>query len=71
MPGYGGGMNNVLSCAPLELLDPSGRYLLTEAEGPAELAEAQKLRFKVFNVELAKGLVSSFATGRDEDEFDA
>jgi putative hemolysin len=49
----------------------STRYILTEAETPEEVAEAQKLRFEVFNVELAEGLVSSFVKGRDEDPFDA
>jgi putative hemolysin len=50
--------------------DPSARYFITEAETPAEVREAQKLRFEVFNMELAEGLVSSFITGRDEDPFD-
>jgi putative hemolysin len=49
----------------------STRYFVTEAETPAEVAEAQRLRFEVFNVELAEGLVSSFVKGRDEDPFDA
>lgn len=47
------------------------RYVTTIATSPAEVAEAQALRFEVFNVELAEGLVSSFITGRDEDPFDA
>ena len=41
--------------------DPSGRYLITEASTPAEVREAQKLRFEVFNMEREEGLVSSAA----------
>jgi len=51
--------------------DPSQRYLITEAQTTAEVAEAQALRFEVFNLERAEGLVASFVTGRDEDAFDA
>ena len=50
--------------------DPSKRYVITEAQTVAEVAEAQALRFEVFNLELAEGLVSSFVTGRDEDLYD-
>jgi len=49
---------------------PSERYLITEAHTAADIAEAQALRFEVFNLELAEGLVASFVTGRDEDAFD-
>ena len=35
-----------------------------------EIEEAQRLRFQVFNVELRKGLKSSYACGLDVDEFD-
>ncbi len=51
--------------------DPSERYVITEAQTTNEIAEAQALRFEVFNLELAEGLVSSFVTGRDEDRYDA
>ncbi|HWO42562.1 MAG TPA: GNAT family N-acyltransferase [Candidatus Eisenbacteria bacterium] len=37
---------------------------------PAEVREAQKLRFEVFNLELNKGLKASYETGLDADEFD-
>jgi L-ornithine Nalpha-acyltransferase len=37
---------------------------------PGEIAEAQKLRFQVFNLEMDKGLKASYATGLDVDEFD-
>ena len=41
--------------------------IATEA---GEIKEAQRLRFEVFNLELKKGLRSSFAHGLDVDEFD-
>jgi putative hemolysin len=50
---------------------PREDYLTTLAQTPAEIAEAQALRFEVFNLELAEGLVSSFITGRDQDPYDA
>lgn len=37
---------------------------------PADVRAAQKLRFEVFNVELNKGLKSSYARGLDVDDFD-
>ena len=51
--------------------DPSERYVITEAQTAAAVAEAQALRFEVFNLERAEGLVASFVTGRDEDRYDA
>ena len=47
-----------------------GRYELRFARDPAELDAIQRLRFEVFNLELGEGLASSYATGRDVDEFD-
>jgi putative hemolysin len=41
--------------------------IATSAE---EIAEAQRLRFQVFNLELNKGLKSSYQRGLDVDEFD-
>ena len=41
------------------------------ATTPGEIEEAQRLRFQVFNLELNKGLQSSYARGLDVDEFDA
>jgi putative hemolysin len=49
----------------------AGRYAVRVVRTPAELDAALRLRFEVFNLELAEGLDSSFLTGRDEDEFDA
>src|SRR5258706_3392075 len=40
------------------------------ADGPKEIEEAQRLRFQVFNLELNKGLKSSYSQGLDVDEFD-
>ncbi len=37
---------------------------------PEEILAAQKLRFEVFNLELKKGLESSYARGLDVDDFD-
>jgi putative hemolysin len=37
---------------------------------PSEIEQAQRLRFEVFNLELNKGLRSSYARGLDVDEFD-
>jgi putative hemolysin len=40
------------------------------ATGPREIEEAQRLRFEVFNLELNRGLKSSYERGLDVDEFD-
>ena len=40
------------------------------ASEPHEIEEAQRLRFQVFNLELGKGLQSSYRRGLDVDEFD-
>lgn len=37
---------------------------------PSEIQEAQRLRFEVFNLEMKKGLRSSYRRGLDVDEFD-
>lgn len=47
-----------------------GSYRVRYAASPEELEELLRLRFEVFNVELAEGLDSSFETGLDQDEFD-
>ncbi|HEX2260321.1 MAG TPA: GNAT family N-acetyltransferase, partial [Candidatus Binatia bacterium] len=36
----------------------------------AEIQEAQRLRFQVFNLEMKKGLQASYRHGLDADEFD-
>jgi len=48
-----------------------GAYEIRFATTLGELDEILKLRFEIFNLELGEGLEESFATGRDEDEFDA
>ena len=48
-----------------------GRYEVRYAGNAADLDELLRLRFEIFNLELDEGLESSYATGRDEDEFDA
>lgn len=48
-----------------------GSYAVRFAAGVEELDELLRLRFRVFNLELAEGLEQSFRTGRDLDPFDA
>jgi putative hemolysin len=48
----------------------SGRYSLRFASSQADLRAVQRLRYRVFNLELHEGLAASHATGLDEDEFD-
>lgn len=47
-----------------------GAYRVRFAHNLGELDEVLRLRFEVFNLELGEGLEASFATGRDQDEFD-
>jgi putative hemolysin len=47
-----------------------GAYRVRFARNLAELDDVLRLRFEVFNLELGEGFESSFATGRDEDDFD-
>lgn len=47
-----------------------GRYSVHFAHTIDELDEILRLRFEVFNLELAEGLSRSYLTGRDEDGFD-
>lgn len=48
----------------------SGHYRADFARTRAELEEVQRLRFRIFNLELGEGLDSSFATRMDADPFD-
>jgi len=48
----------------------SGHYVADFARTREELEEVQRLRFRIFNLELGEGLESSFETGRDIDPFD-
>jgi putative hemolysin len=47
-----------------------GRYQIRLATSEAERDAACRLRFKVFNLELGEGLMSSYSTGLDKDRFD-
>lgn len=47
-----------------------GAHRVRFARTEADLEAVQRLRFAVFNLELGEGFEDSFATGRDEDEFD-
>ena len=46
------------------------RYRLRLAESAEDVRRAQRLRFKVFNLELGEGLATSHALERDVDDFD-
>src|SRR5215472_5538126 len=50
---------------------PVAPYRAYVAATEAERRAAYRLRFRVFNLELQEGLDSAFATGEDQDEFDA
>jgi putative hemolysin len=57
---------------PIRLIVASAaQYGTRLARNQNEIRAAQALRFEVFNLELNEGLAESFATGRDEDPFDA
>jgi putative hemolysin len=47
-----------------------GRYRLRLAGSAEDREAACRLRFKVFNIELGKGLDASYETGLDTDQFD-
>jgi putative hemolysin len=46
-------------------------YTVRLAKNAADLEAAQRLRYRVFNLEMGEGLEESHRTGRDEDPFDA
>jgi putative hemolysin len=50
--------------------ETQGRYQVRFARTADELDAICRLRFEVFNLELGEGLESSYALGRDRDEFD-
>lgn len=58
----------LLDVPDIELVE--GRYRVRFARSAEDLAAAQALRFRVFNLELGEGLEASHLTGRDEDAFD-
>jgi len=53
------------------LVSSTASYAARLAQSPTEVRAAQSLRFEVFNLELHEGLEQSYATGMDEDAFDA
>ena len=57
--------------APLFQTIEAECYHCTLAQSAAELEQAQRLRFEIFNLELNEGLETAYATGRDEDPYDA
>ena len=63
-------MESTLDSIRLVVASPA-QYTMRLAKSLPEIRAAQTLRFEVFNLELNEGLQESFATGRDEDPFDA
>ncbi len=59
------------SSSLLDLEMRAGRYRLTLARTPRDLEAAQRLRFKVFNLELKEGLAAAWRNGLDQDEYDS
>ncbi len=55
----------------LQIHAEAGAYRLRLAETPQDRRAACRLRFLVFNLELGKGLESSYETGLDQDQFDS
>jgi putative hemolysin len=47
-----------------------GKYQIRLARSLTEREAACRLRFRVFNIELGEGLISSYSTGMDQDQFD-
>jgi putative hemolysin len=63
-------MKGTLDTARL-ILNAPAHYDVRMARNADEIRAAQVLRFEVFNLELNEGLPQSYATGFDEDPFDA
>ena len=53
------------------LISAPAHYATRLARNAGEVRAAQSLRFEVFNLELNEGLQQSYATGLDEDRYDA
>ena len=47
-----------------------GKYQIRLTQSQLERESACRLRFRVFNIELGEGLISSYSTGMDQDQFD-
>jgi len=63
-------MNTTLQTVRLLVSSPI-HYATRLARSMDDIRAAQSLRFQVFNLELNEGLERSYATGLDEDPFDA
>jgi putative hemolysin len=63
-------MNTTLESIRLLVSSPA-HYATRLARTKDDIRAAQSLRFQVFNLELNEGLEQSYATGLDEDPFDA
>ncbi len=63
-------MKTTLESIRLIVASPA-HYATRLARNLDEVRAAQALRFEVFNLELNEGLAESYATGLDEDPFDA
>ncbi|MDX1619066.1 MAG: GNAT family N-acyltransferase [Balneolaceae bacterium] len=61
--------SDVIQGLPRDIIS-NNKYLVRFAHNEAELEAAQKLRFKVFNLELGEGLESSYERQLDADEYD-
>lgn len=53
-----------------QILIDLGKYQIRLVESEQEREAVCRLRFKVFNLELGEGLMSSYTTGLDKDQFD-
>ncbi len=53
------------------IVSAPAHYVARLATSAQEVRAAQALRFEIFNVELKEGLEQSYASGLDEDPFDA
>jgi putative hemolysin len=63
---------NTDTLEPVRLVaNTNAQYTTRLVKNIEELHAVQALRFQVFNLELNEGLEASYATGRDEDGFDA
>ncbi|MBD5778150.1 GNAT family N-acetyltransferase [Pelagicoccus sp. NFK12] len=49
---------------------PTSAYKVRISGSDLDIAQAQRLRYRVFNLELGEGLAASEATGKDADPFD-
>ncbi len=65
----------ILKTLTKKLIEPPilmevGQFIIKLAENKDEIEKAQRLRYKVFNIEQGKGLESAKSCGIDFDEFD-